>query len=87
MNYRLAFTDWANIRSAMGIADNPVSSIGITAKIINTSTEVWEIDLGTMTSTQDLSSVRTNIALTEKTPYSTILYTDFAGQGKTIPCR
>ncbi|MCY4278121.1 MAG: hypothetical protein OXE81_09850 [Gammaproteobacteria bacterium] len=82
-----SITDWATLRSALGIADNPVSSIAITAEVINTRTgaTVRTINLGTATSSQNASYATTNVTLAEKTPYVAIVYTDFAGHGESNP--
>ena len=79
--------DWTGLRGLLGIADNPVSSIAISAKVINarTGTTVRTLDLGTVTSTQNPSYTTTNVTLTEKTPYVVIMYTDFAGHGEDNP--
>ena len=71
----------------MGIADNPVTSLTVTAKIRNlrTNTDVQTIDLGTVTSSQDLSGSTTNVTVTANTPYVVIVYTDFAGHGENNP--
>ena len=62
--------DWTVLRGLLGIADNPVSSIAISAKVINarTGTTVRTLDLGTVTSTQNPSYTTTNVTLTERTP-------------------
>ena len=79
--------DWTAIRGLLGIADNPVSSIAISAKVINarTGTTVRTLDLGTVTSTQNPSYTTTNVTLTERTPYVVIMYTDFGGHGEDNP--
>ncbi len=79
--------DWAGLRSIMGVADNPVSSLALTGKIFNgrTGATVQTIDLGTITSSQNLSYATTNVTLMEKTPYVVIMYTDFAGHGENNP--
>ena len=58
--------DWTVLRGLLGIADNPVSSIAISAKVINarTGTTVRTLDLGTVTSTQNPSYTTTNVTLT-----------------------
>jgi len=80
-------TDWTNLRSSLGIGDNPVSSITISAKVINTRTgaTVRTLNPGTVTSSQNPSYATTNVTLAEKTPYVAIMYTDFAGHGESNP--
>ncbi|MCY4276693.1 MAG: hypothetical protein OXE81_02495 [Gammaproteobacteria bacterium] len=80
-------TDWTNLRSSLGIGDNPVSSITISAKVINTRTgmTVRTLNPGTVTSSQNPSYATTNVTLVEKTPYVAIMYTDYSGHGESNP--
>ncbi|MCY4202049.1 MAG: hypothetical protein OXD38_05455 [Aestuariivita sp.] len=85
--FRMIYRDWTNLRSAMGIQDNPVSSITFTAEVIDLKANniIQTINLGTATSTQDLSNATTNVTIKPITNYAVVVYTDFAGHGKNNP--